>query len=372
MFNPHDYQNCMFIACSSGVGSSKLHDVGYNVSAAVEILPERWRLHHDIYGKNDECKTLLFDFAKHIPELVKIYKERQCHGIIFTLPCQPFSLAGGQHLGDYETWLFLSALELCQMIAKEKDAVLDFTFWENAPYFISPNQDKIITDRLNGATILQHITAVMNSLGHDVNADKIDASRYGTAQARVRGIILTQRNKRWEFPAPDEKVLTVRDAIGYGKFKTLESGQRDPDDEFHRIGYINPLQAECIRHTATGCAAIKNPPPYKFVNIDGRLCQGSHTGVAGRNDWDKPAHTIIQGSDSLCGDWTLHPGNLQPDGTYDNARYFSVAEIFALTGIDKRYTDAIPAWARKNDKLLREICGEALLPNLVNRIFSNR
>lgn len=372
MFNPHIYQNCLFIACSAGVGSSKLHDVGYNVSAAVEILPERFSLHRAIYDNQDACKTCLFDFAQHIPELVKIYKERQCYGIIFTLPCQPLSLAGGQHLGDYETWLFLSALKLCQAIAKEKDAVLDFTFWENAPYFISPNQSHIITDRLNGATILQHITMVMNSLGHVVNAKKMNACYYGTAQSRERGIILTQRNKRWEFPLPDEKVLTVRDAIGYGKFKTLESGQRDPDNEFHRIGYINPLQAECIRHTPTGCAAINNPLPFKFVNIDGSLCQGSHTGVAGRNDWDKPAHTIIQGSDSLCGDWTLHPGNLQPDGTYDNARYFSVAEIFALTGIDKRYTDAIPAWARKNDKLLREICGEALLPNLVNRIFSNR
>ena len=86
MFNPHDYQNCMFIACSAGVGSSKLHDVGYNVSAAVEILPERFSLHRAIYDNQDACKTCLFDFAQHIPELVKIYKERQCCGIIFTLP----------------------------------------------------------------------------------------------------------------------------------------------------------------------------------------------------------------------------------------------------------------------------------------------
>lgn len=372
MFNPHDYQNCMFIACSSGIGSSKLHDIGYNVSAAVEILPERWLLHRDIYDKEDACKTLLFDFSKHIPELVNLYVERHMRGIIFTLPCQPFSLAGGQHLGDYDTWLFLSALELCKAIAKRKDAVLNFTFWENAPYFISPNQSHIITDRLNGATILQHITSVMNSIGHVVNADKIDASLYGTAQSRVRGIILTERNKKWEFPTPDEKVSIIRDAIGYGQFSALESNQRDPIDEFHRIGYINPLQAECIRHTPTGCAAINNPEPYKFVNVDGSLCQGSHSGVAGRNEWDKPAHTIIQQSDSLCGDWTLHPGNLQLDGTYDNARYFSVAEIFALTGVDKRYTDAISPWARKNDAFLRELCGEALLPNLVNRIFANR
>jgi len=362
----------MFIACSSGVGTSKIKDIGYNVGCAVEILPERFLLHKAIYDKQDACQTFLFDFAKHIPELVDLYVERHLNGILFTLPCQPFSLAGGQHLGDYETWLFLSALELCKAIAKRKDAVLDFTFWENAPYFISSNQDPIITNRLNGATILQYITSVMNSIGHDVNARKINACHYGTAQSRERGIILTQRNKRWEFPVPDEKDLVIRDVIGNGKFISLESNQFDQTNEFHRIGYINPLQAECIRHTPTGCAAINNPEPYRFVNVDGSPCQGSHTGVAGRNDWDKPAHTIIQQSDSLCGDWTLHPGNLQPDGTYDNARYFSVAEIFALTGIDKRYTDAIPAWSRKNDKLLREICGEALLPNLVNRIFANR
>lgn len=134
----------------------------------------------------------------------------------------------------------------------------------------------------------------------------------------------------------------MRDASGYGQFSTLESNQCDPIDEFHRIGYINPLQAVCIQHTSTGCAAINNPEPYKFVNIDDSPCKGSHSRVAGRNNWDKLAHTIIQGSDSLCGDWTLRPRNLNSDGIYDNARYFFVAEIFALTGIDKRYTDAIP------------------------------
>lgn len=94
--------------------------------------------------------------------------------------------------------------------------------------------------------------------------------------------------------------------------------------------------------------------------------------MAGRNDWDKPAHTIIQGSYLLPGDLTLQPGNLQPDGAYDNARYLSVAEIFALTGMDERYADAIPPWVRKNDKLLREICGKALFPNLINCIFKNK
>lgn len=369
-----NYENCMFIACSGGIGTSKFHDVGYNVAVAVEIDIIRWRFHHDIYDKNGECITLPWDFTRHISELVKIYKERQCRGILFTLPCQSFSLAGGQHLGDHTTWLFLSALQLCQAIAKDKDAILNFTFWENAPYFISPNQDEIITKRLNGATILQHITSVMQSLGHVVNSKKVDSWRYGSVQSRERGIILTQVDKKWEFPddLDEDKLLTVRDVIGNGKFCRLESNQRDPNNEFHRIGYINPKQVECLKHTPTGKAAINNSDPYKFVNIDGTPCKGKHSGVAGRMEWDKPAHTIIQGSDSLCGDWTIHPGNRLKDGTYDNARYLSVAEIFAMSDLDNRYIDAIPPWARSNDKLLRQICGEALLSTVLNRIFANK
>lgn len=41
------------------------------------------------------------------------------------------------------------------------------------------------------------------------------------------------------------------------------------------------------------------------MNIDGEVSKGKHKGVAGRMKWDEPAHTIIQGSDSVCGDWTI-------------------------------------------------------------------
>ena len=58
---------------------------------------------------------------------------------------------------------------------------------------------------------------------------------------------------------------------------------------------------------------------------------------------------------------------LEDNDEYSDPRPFSVAEIFALTDLDNNFINAIPAWARGNDKLLRQLCGEALMPNLLNR-----
>ena len=63
----------------------------------------------------------------------------------------------------------------------------------------------------------------------------------------------------------------------------------------------------------------------------------------------------------------MHPGELENNGLYSDPRPLSVAEIIALTGLDDNFINAIPAWARGNDKLLRQLCGEALMPNLLAR-----
>lgn len=70
----------------------------------------------------------------------------------------------------------------------------------------------------------------------------------------------------------------------------------------------------------------------------------------------------------------MHPGEYLGKDTlgrdiYSDPRPYSVAEIFALTGLDDEFISKIPLWARPNDKLLRAICGEALLPNMLNRLL---
>ncbi len=364
------------ICASGGIGTSKSKYIGFECAVATELLPNRARFHQ---GLHPESKMVYGDFTAKIDEIAKLHIEKNCKGILFTLPCQPFSLAGGQHLDDETTWLFLYALQLVKKII-ELGGVVDWIMWENAPYFISSKQDEIITDRLNCKTILQHITDELGKDGFHVHAKILDASFYGTAQARKRGIILCRRGQVWDFPAPDDKQLTCFDVIGDRKVYTMldSSRMRDPDNEFHRIPYVSPVQEDFIRLIPSGEAAIKFFEKMGWsrsmvVNPNGTPSQAQHKNSAfARNSWNKPNHTIIQGSGSLCGDWTLHPGDLigkdaQGRSIYSDPRPYSVAEIFALTGLDDNFIKAIPAWARPSDDLLRQLCGEALLPNLFNR-----
>lgn len=364
------------ICASAGVGTSKTRYIGYTCTVAAELLFDRTLLHKAFHP---EAITISSDFTKKIDEIAQAHIEKGNAGCLFTLPCQSFSLAGGQHLGDPLTWLFLDALELIKKII-ELGGCLDWIMWENAPYFISDKQDRIITDRLEGQTILQQIKYVLEPLGYIINAKVLNAADYGTAQARKRGIILCRRDKVWNMPIPDDKQLTVRDAIGdRTKYIHLDSTcRRAPNNEFHRISYVSSVQEEFIQLIPSGRAAIEYFEEMGWsrslvVNPDGKPSLAQHEKSAfGRNSWDEPNHTIIQGSDSICGDWTLHPGDYlgkdaQGRDIYSDPRPYSIAEIFALTGLDDNFIKAIPLWARPKDKLLRQICGEALLPNLLNR-----
>ncbi|MBQ8870576.1 MAG: DNA cytosine methyltransferase [Alphaproteobacteria bacterium] len=223
-----------------------------------EIKLDRWCFCNAINPDVGEG-LICGDFTKMIEEIAKMHINRGVRGLVITLPCQSMSLAGGQHLDDPLTWLFLFALELCKAIYRLSPEHLQWVFWENCPYFISDKQDPIITNRLDGKIILQTITKVMNSLDMDVNAKVLDASFYGTAQMCRRGIILCRKLKRWEFPKPDEKPLTCGEVIGdRNKFEMLDSShRRSSTNEFHRIGYVSPVQEAFIRKIKSGMSAFQ-------------------------------------------------------------------------------------------------------------------
>ena len=84
---------------------------------------------------------------------------------------------------------------------------------------------------------------------------------------------------------------------------------------------------------------------------------------------DTPAPTIVMASDSISGDWSVHPGYKLPDETYSDPRPFSVAELFAISGLPDSYCNDIPDWARGNEKLLRQLIGESFCPLVVKRLM---
>ena len=174
-------------------------------------------------------------------------------------------------------------------------------------------------------------------------------------------------------PEPSELPLTCGKVIGdRTKFEYLDSShRRSATNEFQRIDYVSPVQEAFIRKIKSGMSAFQCMDRKLIVNPSGKPSKAQHENSAfGRNAYTLPTHTITQGSDSLCGDWTLHPGEDLGNGEYSDPRPYSIAEIFALTGLDDNFIKAIPAWARCNDKLLRQLCGEALMPNLLAHCLS--
>lgn len=63
----------------------------------------------------------------------------------------------------------------------------------------------------------------------------------------------------WQWPTPDDKILTCRDVIGdRSKFPMLDSShRRAPNNEFHRIPWTDPKQEAFIRLIPPGRAAIE-------------------------------------------------------------------------------------------------------------------
>ena len=149
------------ICASAGVGTSKSRKVGYLCTVSAECLFSRCRLHKALHP---EAVVIGGDFTKKIDEIARAHIAKGNKGLVITLPCQSFSLAGGRHLDDPLTWLFLDAVKLIKRIL-ELGGTVNWIIWENAPYFIQYNQDSIITDRLNGRTIFQYIRDELAPLG---------------------------------------------------------------------------------------------------------------------------------------------------------------------------------------------------------------
>ena len=66
---------------------------------------------------------------------------------------------------------------------------------------------------------------------------------------------------------------------------------------------------------------------------------------------------------------TCHPGRELPDGTYSDARAYTILELLRSYALPNDFP--FPAWASDEEKLLRDVLGEAFAPLLVKNILLN-
>lgn len=344
-------------ACS-GIAEYYLNKTDVEIVLANELLQERCDIYKHFYP---EAEIIQGDIDKKSNDIISKSKELGIDFIMATPPCQSFSNAGGKNINDKRTPLFLTLIKIIKEVKPK------YVLIENVPSFMTSRYNKqeeekkeeepeIIQDRFNKELGNSYIitTKILNSKDYEV------------PQARKRSITLLslKTEPEWKHPKKIPKLITVRDAIGH--LPPLESGEVSEIHKWHKAKCHNDNHIKWMSHTPTGQTAFKNEVEYP--QKDGRKIKGYNTTYK-RIEWDRPSPTITMSSGSISSQNNVHPGNkYEKNGEtlYDNARALTVYEIMLLTGLDDNWDPPTT-----NEKLVRDIIGEAVPPKFLYHIIKN-
>ncbi len=91
-----------------------------------------------------------------------------------------------------------------------------------------------------------------------------------------------------------------------------------------------------------------------------------------RQTWNRPAATITKGNGSIGNMMSVHPGRIMSDGTWSDARPFSVREISILTGLPENWLDCYPErHAVFNERFFWHVIGESVSPQVIRTIINS-
>ena len=346
--------NGLSLFSSAGIGEVFLkHTIDMKV--ANELLPNRCKLYKHFHPDVDIiCGDIrnsdIYD------SIIEKSKDNKVNFIYATPPCQSFSKAGSQKLGDERDILFKYILSIILSIKPL------YILIENVPEFITSD----ILFNGHRTKVLDIINRELSDL-YNINTSILDSSDFGVPQKRKRSIILMSLKSSpvWNFPKPTHIIKkTVRETISH--LPSLESGENSNVHPLHKAKVHNDRHILWISHTSSGKSAFENDVYYPKKN--GRRIKGFKTTYK-RIGWDKPAPTITMANGSISSQNNCHPGYLCKNGLYNNARVLTIYELMLLTSLDDNWIP--PEWA--SDTLLRHVLGECVPPllikHLVNELF---
>lgn len=366
--------NAAVMFANAGIGEFYAHLANVKNMVAVEYDPDRADLYKCIYP---HCYVFPDDINKVMEAFIAKAKECNCSLLMASPPCQGHSRANQSENKDEDIRNRL-ILKVTEAVEKGN---FDNVMIENVPEFLDYSSDTILPE-LKGKNIRQYLEEFFRTHGYMVNFyQRVDARKYSsTPQQRVRAIVLASRIGEWELPPilPKEQWENLEKAIG--NLPSLEAGERgiekyenDPiwskklnELKYHTAPYWPERDIEIMKHTATGCSAFDNPLEYRPTKKDGTPKEYYRSAYR-RPKWNDAFPCILKESDGMGGMITCHPGRLQEDGTYSDARAYTVLEL--LRGYDLPHDFPFPAWTLDEDKLQRAVLGEAFAPRLVQRIL---
>lgn len=343
-------------ACA-GIGETYFKEAGIDIVVANELLPKRCDFYREMYPETKMITGDITDTAIKNEFIDSIPKDADF--LIATPPCQGISNLGknknlDEKLKDPRNYLIFDALD----VIDSRD--FSYVLIENVPGFFKvllPYKDELCT-----------IDKILNDKygeKYEIEMQILNAKDFGVPQSRPRAITkMYKKGLSWPWPKP-QKEITLEEAIG--NLPSIESGE-DSGIKHHFARNHSPIHVEWMKHTPTGCSALDNDKYYP-VKKDGTKVKAFNSTYK-RMRWDRPSPAITMRCDAISSQENVHPGRKLPDGTYSDARVFSLRELFIVESLPADWN--IPSWA--TDTFMRRIVGEAIPPmlsyNIVKEIKS--
>lgn len=372
--------NVLSLFANIGVAEAYLKEIGVNVVVANELIERRAILYSKIYPETHMICGNITE-KDTFNRIVQESLQRKVDIIMATPPCQGMSTVGQKVADDERNGL------VCQVIEAIKEINPKYALIENVPMFfntaIKVGDEKILIPEL-----------LENELGNEYILHKciIDTKDYSVPQTRERAIVLVTRkdqNKEWAVPEKDEKIITMRDAIG--NLPMLDPFITDVDEKelleilphfydrkkkamgiskWHNPPHHIKRQVIVMQHTSSGKTAFDNQKYYP-VKADGSAVKGFRNTYK-RQNWDSPAYTVTMDNRKISSQNNVHPGRKEyidknGDDIYSDARALTMFELMKIMSIPDSWS--IPK--DTSEAFLRRIIGEGIPPLFVKKVFEN-
>ncbi|HVV89506.1 MAG TPA: DNA cytosine methyltransferase [Solirubrobacterales bacterium] len=168
-------------------------------------------------------------------------------------------------------------------------------------------------------------TSVLEELGYEVTAKKIDLATIGVPQRRIRHVLVATKGKPFKWDLPITEPRDVRWAIGDlagTTGSTVFDSASNPNDE-------NRARMEWL---------LKNDE-YDLPNKLRPVChQSDHSyrSMYGRLRWDRPAQTITSGFGSMGQGRFVHPARARTLTPHEAARLQFLPDYMNFTSVKRR------------------------------------
>lgn len=352
--------NALSLFSGGGIAETYFEEIGIHVKVANELLPERAEFYKQTHPYTDMVCGDISD-SEIFEKVINKAKQQNVKFLLATPPCQGMSTLGKrQYESDARNSLIQYAIKAIDIIEP------DYVMIENVPKFVELLYDE------DGSTYYSdiakaekpyHIVELLKYLYSDkyiVDSKILNAMNYGVPQSRPRVIIkMYKNNLKWDWPAEEEHIITLREAIG--DLPSLESGETS-DIKWHNALKHNERQVIALKHTPEGKSAMKNEVYYPKKE-DGTRVKGFHN-TYNRMRWDEPAPARTTNNHLMSGHNNVHPGRLLPDGTWSDARVLTLRELIIVSSLplDWNLPDNF------QEAKIRIIIGEAIPPLLSKKI----